>query len=203
MNCDKVIWYQTSSRIFRVNKREKMSQERDQQNLSSGEEFHELDETGNETHELGMMVTITNQTGEPLPTGYLIVTNILGLLLERTGVQPCEVSIMNDRDVLVEFEQGAPILDISRQLIGPGMWGELHVEIGCVISGRVSLVSMCHEKSKQIRQGEEFKNQVQNLQRDQGRYQTQLTEVVQVLQDRLKVIEQNSQENVDPFHTPS
>ena len=41
-----------------MNKREKMSQERDQQNLSSGEEFHELDETGNKTHELGMMITM-------------------------------------------------------------------------------------------------------------------------------------------------
>ena len=127
------------------------------------------------------MVTITNQTGEPLPTGYLTVTNIIGLLQERTRVQPCEVSVMNDRDVLVEFEQGAPIVDISRQLIGPGIWGELHVEIGCVISGRESIMSMCHEKSKRNRQGQEFKRQVQNLQRDQEGYQTQLTEVVRVL----------------------
>ena len=63
----------------------------------------------------------TNQTREPLPTGYLTVTDILGLLQEKTGVQPCEVSVMNDRDVLVEFEQGAPVVDISRQLVGPGM----------------------------------------------------------------------------------
>ena len=61
---------------------------------------------------------------------------------------------------------------------------------------------MCHEKNKQNRQGEEFKRQVQNLQRDQEGYQTQLTEVVQVLQDRLKVVEQNNQENINPFQTP-
>ena len=73
---------------------------------------------------------------------------------------------MNDRDVLVELEQGALIVDISRLLIGDGISGELHVEIGCVISGRASLMNMYYEKSNRDKQSEDLKRQVQDLQRD-------------------------------------
>ena len=114
-------------------------------------------------HELSMMVTITDQ-----------------------------ISVLNERNVLLEFERAAPVIEISRGLHGRGSWGELEVDIGCVLSGKVSLMSMFQERRERAREKEEFCTQVHDIKKDQDGYQMQLTEVVQALQDRIKLVEQQS-----------
>ena len=173
-----------------------MSQEPEPVNKSGGKEFHELDETEIEMHELSMMVTITDSEGEVLPPGCLTITNVVRLLQERTGVLPFEISVLNERNVLLEFERAAPVIEISRGLHGCGSWGEIEVDIGCVLSGKVSLMNMFQERKQRAREKEEFCTQVHDIKKDQEGYQTQLTEVVQALQDRIKLVEQQSRETI-------
>ena len=101
--------------------------------------------------------------------------------------------------MLVEFERGAPVIEVSRGLHGVGSWGELDVEIGCVMSGKVSLMNMFHKKSERAKQKEDFQRQVRDIKVEQEDYQTQSTEVVHTRQDKLKVMEQKSQETVVPL----
>ena len=116
-----------------------------------GEEFHELDERGIEMHEISMMVTIMDSNGEILPSGCLTVNNLAQLLHDRTGILPCQVSVLNERNVLIEFERGAPVIEISRGLHGQGHWGELEVEIGCVMSRKTSLMNICQERNERAK----------------------------------------------------
>ena len=109
------------------------------------------------------------------------------------------MSVLGDRDVLFEVERGAPVIEISRGLDVTGSWGELDVEIGCVMSGKTSLMNMFYKKNEIEKQKEDFKRQVRDIKTEQEDYQTQLTEVVQALQDKLKVMEQKSQETVVPI----
>ena len=145
-------------------------------------------------HKLSMMISITDR-GRHAST----VTNIACLLQERAGILPFQVSFLGDRDVLVEFERGAPVIKVSRGLYGVGSWGELDEEIGCVMSGKVSLMNMFHEKNERAKQKENFQKQVRDIKVEQEDYQTQLTEVVHALQDKLKVMEQKSQETMVPL----
>ena len=191
------------SSLFRRNPSGRMSQEPEPVNKSGGEEFHELDETEIEMHELSMMVTITDLEGEVLPPGCITITNVARLLQERTGVLPFEISVLNERNVLLEFERAAPVIEISRGLHGRGSWGEIEVDIGCVLSGKVSLMNMFQEKRERAREKEEFCTQVHDIKKDQEGYQTQLTEVVQALQDRIKLVEQQSRETVTNRINPS
>ena len=122
-----------------------------------------------------MMVTITDLEGEVLPPGCLKITNVARLLQKRTGVLPFHISVLNERNVLLEFERAAPVIEISRGLHGRGSWGELEVDIGCVLSGKVSLMSIFQERKERAREKEEFCTQVHDIKKDQEGYQTQLT----------------------------
>ena len=58
---------------------------------------------------------------------------------------------------------------------------------------------MFHEQNERAKQKEDFQKQVRDIKVEQEEYQTQLTEVVHALQDKLKVMEQKSQETVVPL----
>ena len=62
---------------------------------------------------------------------------------------------------------------------------------------------MFQEKRERAREKEEFCTQVHDIKKDQEGYQTQLTEVVQALQDRIKLVEQQSRETVTNRINPS
>ena len=63
-------------------------------------------------------------------------------------------------------------------------------------------MNMFHEKNERAKQKEDFQRQVRDIKIEQEDYQTQLTEVVYALQDKLKVMEQKSQETVVPIPNP-
>ena len=76
------------------------------------------------------MLIITDGEGGVLPDGCLTVPNVARLFQERTTHLPCDVSILNSRHALVDFEKGVPILEITREIHGATSWGELPVHIG-------------------------------------------------------------------------
>ena len=65
----------------------------------------------------------------------MTTANLARLFQEKAGILPYQISVLNDRDALVEFEQGSPVVEISQIMHGAGKWGKLDVDIGCVMSG--------------------------------------------------------------------
>ena len=61
-------------------------------------------------HDMSLMVTITNLEEESLPEGCLTIHNVARLCQEKTTHLPYEVSILNDRHALIDFEKGYPFL---------------------------------------------------------------------------------------------
>ena len=167
-----------------------------------GEGKQELNETGLEPHPLSLLFSIADREGRALPPNFLTVANLMNFIKERAGVQPLEISVLNDKEVLVEFDKETPIAEIAGRLNGIEIWGETQVEIGSFVSNRVSLLNMSRERNDKEWQQEEFHRQVRELRRDQEGYQSQLVEVVHSLQDKLETLEQESQQvlgvGVDP-----
>ena len=79
------------------------------------------------------------------------------------------------RDALIEFEKGSPVVEISQIMHGAAKWGELEVDIGCVMSGRASLLNIHREREYQKAQQEEVRNQVQSIKREQESYQISIS----------------------------
>ena len=184
--------------FLRGGRHKSMSKEGNVDDGREGEEFHELGGDGKVIQDLGMMVSILGRAGGPIPSGCMTTANIARLVEERTGHLPYEVSILNDVDALVEFEEGIPIIEVSQALHGAGYWGELDIDIGCVIATKASLMNIQREKELQQVQHDEVSIQFIGMKVEQREYQHQLADVVQHLQDKMKIIEQRSQENMVP-----
>ena len=163
-----------------------------------GEEFHDMGGNDKIVQDLSILLTVTGRHENVLPVGCMTTANLARLIQEKTGVLPYQISILSDREALIEFEQGSPVVEISQIMHGAGKWGELDVEIGCVMSGRASLLNIHREKEYQKIQQEEVRNQVQSIKREQESYRSQLAEVVQGLHEKIKVMEKNSREGVAP-----
>ena len=88
-----------------------------------GEDYHEVGEVGREVQDMSVMLTVTDGEGRSLPEGCLTVPNIARLFQERTTHLPYDVSIINSKHALVDFEKGVPILEVSREIHGATSWG--------------------------------------------------------------------------------
>ena len=99
-----------------------------------GEGRQELNEPGLEPHPLSLLFSIADREGRALPPNFLTVANLMNFIKERAGVQPLEISVLNDREVLVEFDKETPIAEIAGRLNGIEIWGETQVEIGSFVS---------------------------------------------------------------------
>ena len=97
--------------------------------------------------DLSILLTITGRHENVLPVGCMTTANLARLIQEKTRVLPYQISILSDREALIEFEQGSLVAEISQIMHGAGKWGELDVEIGCVVSGRASLLNIHREKN--------------------------------------------------------
>ena len=123
-------------------RRQNMSKGKELGRGIEGEDFHDIKGKECVVQDMSLMVTITDLEGESLPEGCLTVPNIDRLCQEKTTHLPYEVLILNDRHTLIDFEKGIPIVDISRELYGTHSWGELEVNVGCIVSGKQSLINI-------------------------------------------------------------
>ena len=131
------------------------------------EDFHDVEGKECVVQDMTLMATITDLEGESLPEGCLTVHNVARLCQEKTAHLPYKVSILNDRHALIDFERGIPIVDIFRELHGTHSWGELEVNVGCIVSGKHSLINIFKDKEMRHQQRKDFKNQLINLRQSQ------------------------------------
>ena len=164
-----------------------------------GEDYHEVGEVGREVQDMSVMLTITDGEGSSLPEGCLTVSNIARLFQERTAHLPYDVSVLNSRHALVDFEKGVPIIEVAREIHGATSWGELPVRIGCVVSGKASLLNIVQEEELHHQQKEEVRANLSEIKKEQEEYQQQFVEVVQALQEKVKELEKKGEERAIPF----
>ena len=163
-----------------------------------GEDIHDVEGKECVVQDMSLMVTITDLEGESLPEGCLKVPNVARLCQEKTAHLPYEVFILNDRHALIDFKKGIPIVDISRELYGTHSWGELEVNIGCIVSGKQSLINIFRDKEMRHQQRKDFKNQSINLRQSQKDQREQLGEMVKELQGKILELEKKNREKVVP-----
>ena len=75
------------------------------------------------------------------------------------GVQPLSVTIMNERESMVELKEDDPIIDVSQLIQGLASWEEQSVNVSCMISSKRSLLSI-------IQEGEETKIKQKGLKKE-------------------------------------
>ena len=80
---------------------------------------------GDETsQQFALVLRVTQLNGKPLPLGRFTGQVISQILHEITGVVTKEVMIMNDHEVVMEFEEDTPIIEVSKAIHGLFHWGD-------------------------------------------------------------------------------
>ena len=75
------------------------------------------------------------------------------------GVQPLSVTIVNEREAIVELKEDNPITDISQLKQGLASWEGQSVNVSCMICSKRSLLST-------MQQGEEMRNKQKELEKE-------------------------------------
>jgi len=135
----------------------------------------------------------------------MTIPNVARLFQERTGQLPYQITFLSDKEALIEFEEGIPVVEISQEIHNTTNWGELEVNVGCVMAGKATLLNLYQGRSRHKIQSEEIRTQMKDMRREQENYQEQLVGVVQQLQDKIKEMERRSKESIPVggiFSTP-
>ena len=97
---------------------------------------------------LSILVKITKGDGGSLPYGEVSVELIEEIFQNNAGIIPIEVLILNDQDALVDLADGVSITEIAMAVHGEGRLRDQTIRVGCLISGRASLMSMEKEREE-------------------------------------------------------
>ena len=78
------------------------------------------DESG---QQFALLLRVTQWNGRPLPVGGFTGQAMSQMLHEIAGVVLKEVLVINDQEIVMEFEEGTPMIEVSQAVHGSFHWG--------------------------------------------------------------------------------
>ena len=111
--------------------------------------FHEISQVP--PHKYSLLLNAAQSSMESLPVGSYTERTVMQMIDKVAGVQPLSVTIMNEREAVVDLREDNPIIDVSQLMQGLLSWEGQSVNVSCMISSKRSLLSI-------IQEGEEMRN---------------------------------------------
>ena len=102
--------------------------------------FHEICEI--HPHKLPLLLNVAQSNGKPLPLGSYTERMVTQKIDRVAGVQLLSVTIMNERESMVELREDGPIIDASQLIQGLASQEGQSVCVSCMISSKRSLLSI-------------------------------------------------------------
>ena len=109
-------------------------------------------------HKLSFLINVTQSNGKPIPMGSYTERMVTQMIDQVAGVQPLSVTIMNERESMVELREDNPIIDVSQLIQGLASWEGQSVNVSCEMSSKRGLLSV-------IQEGEEMRNKQKVLEK--------------------------------------
>ena len=91
--------------------------------LCMGEDdvFHEIIQAW--PHKHSPLLNVTQSNGKPLSVGSYTERMVMQMIDRVAGVQLLSVTILNERESMVELKEYDPIIDVSQLIQGLESWG--------------------------------------------------------------------------------
>ena len=105
---------------------------------------------------LSILVKLMKIDGESLPYGEVSVELVEEIFQNNAGITPLEVLILNDQDALVDLADGVSDTEIAMAIHEEGRLRDQAIHVGCLISGRASLMSVEKEREEYCLQKEDL-----------------------------------------------
>ena len=88
-----------------------------QQKGEDVESYHDIDDckdlVPSPSKSLSVLLKITQPDDKPLPVGVVTERSVYSLIQKATNVEPLGVTLMNDRDVVVDFHPKSRLWEIT------------------------------------------------------------------------------------------
>ena len=93
-------------------------------------------------HSLLLLINVVQSSGKSVPVGSYIERLVTQMVNRVLGVQPLGVTIMNEREEIVELKEDDPIIKVSQLIPGLAFWEGQSVNVSCMMSNKRSLLTI-------------------------------------------------------------
>ena len=84
---------------------------------------------------------MTQPEEKPLPVGVITEQSIYSLVKWVTRAEPLGVTVMNDRDVIIEFRLKVCLWEISSLIHNLRTWDKYKIKVTCLMSTKKQLIN--------------------------------------------------------------
>ena len=135
----------------------------------------------------------------PLPIGVVTDRSLIELIEKATGRTPMGVTMMNDVDVVIEFEKGAKVIEIAQALHGIDSWAGYKIDISCIVSTKKMLVDTTRELEAYKRAERDFQREKWEMKDEEQRSKLQIQDLLDKFEEQVKRVElMQSRSSVSP-----
>ena len=135
----------------------------------------------------------------PLPIGVMTDRSLIELIEKATGRTPMGVTMMNDVDVVIEFEKGAKVIKIAQALHGIDSWAGYKIDISCIVATKKMLVDTTREIESYRRAERDFQREKREMREEEQRSKLQIQDLLDKFEEQVKRVElMQSRSSVSP-----
>ena len=135
----------------------------------------------------------------PLPIGVMTDRSLIELIEKATGRTPMGVTMMNDVDVIIEFEKGAKVIEIAQALHSIDSWAGYKIDVSCIVSTKKMLVDTTRELETYRRAERDFQREKREMKEEEQRSKLQIQDLLDKFEEQVKRVElMQSRSSVSP-----
>ena len=105
--------------------------------------YHDVDE-----NKLSMLFRVSQLSGKTLPIGSFTKRKISQVIHVAMGIVPIALTLLGPKEVLLEFERAASVVEVMMVLHMLTDWDDLKIQTHCVMARYDSLIDMFHEREE-------------------------------------------------------
>ena len=135
----------------------------------------------------------------PLPIGVMTDRSLIELIEKATGRTPMGVTMMNDVDVVIEFEKGAKVIEIAQALHSIDSWAGYKIDVSCIVSTKKMLVDTTRELEEYRRAKRDFQCEKREMKEEEQRSKLQIQDLLDKFEEQVKRVElMQSRSSISP-----
>ena len=114
---------------------------------------------------------------------------VMDLVKKATGTTPIGITLLNDTDVVIEFEKGERVVEISQLFHSIDSWTGYKVEVACIVSTKKLLVETTKEIKENRRAVRVLQEQKREFEEEQQTSRLQIKDLLDKFEDQVKHVE--------------
>ena len=128
------------------------SDPKDQTDNAGTDLFHDIADSNDldppKGYILSLLIKMTQPEEKPLPVGVITERSIYSLVKWVTGAEPLGVTVMNDRDVIIEFRPKVHLWEISSLMHNLRTWHKCKINVTCLMSTKKQLINDVRDRER-------------------------------------------------------